>query len=164
MYHRTPKAVKETETADLGAGSLDWIKRRIQYEKHSSWQNSKKPRNLTKSTQADSSTSEKPSSQKTWESTVENGQQAKADSDIKHQFTRENSKQQTLTAYTDGSVTKDQSGWGFTVKQGVITNHEDSVVAYNVVRASLTMEMEAPTHALPWIASKKASPRTSSTS
>ena len=28
--------------------------------------------------------------------------------------------------YTDGSVTKDQSGWGFTVKQGATTIHEDS--------------------------------------
>ena len=30
----------------------------------------------------------------------------------------ENSKPQDLIAYTHGSVTKDQSGWGFTVKQG----------------------------------------------
>ena len=28
--------------------------------------------------------------------------------------------------YTDGSVTKDQSGWGFTIKQSVTTIHEDS--------------------------------------
>ena len=28
--------------------------------------------------------------------------------------------------YTDGSVPKDQSGWGFTVKQGSTTIHEDS--------------------------------------
>ena len=28
--------------------------------------------------------------------------------------------------YTDGSATKDQSGWGFTVKQGATTIHGDS--------------------------------------
>ena len=31
--------------------------------------------------------------------------------------------------YTDGSVTKDQSGWGFTVKQGATTIHEDSAAS-----------------------------------
>ena len=30
---------------------------------------------------------------------------------------QENSKPQDLIVYTDGSVTKDKSGWGFTVKQ-----------------------------------------------
>ena len=53
--------------------------------------------------------------------------------------------------YTDGSVTKDQSGWGFTVKQGAATIHEDSA-AYTVSTSSLTMEVEAVTHALRWIA------------
>ena len=38
-------------------------------------------------------------------------------------------KTQDLIVYTDGSVTKDQSGWGFTVKQGVTTIHEDSAVS-----------------------------------
>ena len=38
----------------------------------------------------------------------------------------ENSKLQDLIVHTDGSVTKDQSGWGFTVKQSVTTIHEDS--------------------------------------
>ena len=35
--------------------------------------------------------------------------------------------------YTDGSVTKDQSGWGFTVKQGATTipDRKDSA-AYEV--------------------------------
>ena len=33
--------------------------------------------------------------------------------------------------YTDSSVTKDQSGWGFTVKQGATTTREDSA-AYTV--------------------------------
>ena len=55
--------------------------------------------------------------------------------------------------YTDGSVTKDQSGWGFTVKQGATTIHEDSA-AYAVPTSSLTVEVEAITHALRWIASR----------
>ena len=55
--------------------------------------------------------------------------------------------------YTDGSVTKDQSGWGFTVKQGVTTIHEYSA-ANTVPTSSLTMEVEAVTHALRWIASR----------
>jgi ribonuclease HI len=58
-----------------------------------------------------------------------------------------------ISVYTDGSVTKDQSGWGFTVKQGATTIHEDSA-AYEVSTSSLTMETEAVTHALRWIASR----------
>ena len=56
--------------------------------------------------------------------------------------------------YTDGSVTKDQSGWGFPVKQGVTTIDEES--AANTVSAfSVTMEVvEAVTHALRWTASR----------
>ena len=55
--------------------------------------------------------------------------------------------------YTDGSVTKGQSGWGFTAKQGATTIHEDSA-AYSVSTSSLTVEVEAVTHALRWIASR----------
>ena len=55
--------------------------------------------------------------------------------------------------HTDGSVTKYQLGWGFTVKQGAITIHEDSA-AYTVSASSLTMEVEAVTHAFRWIASR----------
>ena len=51
------------------------------------------------------------------------------------------------------SVTKDQSGRGLIVKQGVTTIHEDSA-AYTVSTSSLTMEEEAVTHALHWIASR----------
>ena len=47
--------------------------------------------------------------------------------------------------YTDGSITKDQSGWGFTVKQGATTIHEDSA-ACMVSTSSLTMEVEVVTH------------------
>ena len=57
-----------------------------------------------------------------------------------------------IVVYTDGSVTKDQSGWCFTVKQGATTIHEDSA-AYTVSTSSFTMEVEAVTHALRWIAS-----------
>ena len=41
-------------------------------------------------------------------------------------LTQENSKPRDPIAYTDGSVTKDQSGWGFTVKENATTIHEDS--------------------------------------
>ena len=37
-----------------------------------------------------------------------------------------NSKPHDIMIYTDGSVTKDRSGWGFTVKQGGRAVHEDS--------------------------------------
>ena len=76
----------------------------------------------------------------------------KADSEIR-QLIQENSKPQVLIVYTDGSVTKDQSGWGFTVKQGATTSHEDSA-AYEVSTSRLTMETEAVTHALRWISSR----------
>ena len=52
------------------------------------------------------------------------------------------------------SVTKDQSGWwGFTVKQVTTTPHEDSA-AYTVSATSLTIEVEAVTHALRWLSSR----------
>ena len=77
----------------------------------------------------------------------------KTESEIKL-LIQENSEPQDLIVYTDGSVTKDQSGWGFTVKQGATTIHEDSRAAYTVSTSSLTMEVEAVTHALRWIASR----------
>ena len=40
--------------------------------------------------------------------------------------------------YTDGSVKRDRSGWGFTVKQGGRTVHEDNG-AHRVTTSSLTM-------------------------
>ena len=52
----------------------------------------------------------------------------KANSEVKL-LIQENSKPQDLIVYTDGSVTKDQSGWGFTVKQGATTIHEDSAAS-----------------------------------
>ena len=46
-----------------------------------------------------------------------------------------NSKPHDIVIYTDGSVTRDRSGWGFTVKQGGRTVHEDSG-AYRVTTSS----------------------------
>ena len=51
------------------------------------------------------------------------------------------------------SVTKVQSGWGFIVKQGAATIHED-IAADTVSIASVTMEAEAVAHALCWIVSR----------
>ena len=59
---------------------------------------------------------------------------------------QENSKPQNLLVYTDGSVTKDQSGWDFTVKHGSTTIHENGE-AITVSASSFTMEVEAVTHA-----------------
>ena len=52
----------------------------------------------------------------------------KTESEIKL-LIQENSKPQYLIVYTDGSVAKDHSGWGFTVKQGATTIHEDSAAS-----------------------------------
>ena len=61
-----------------------------------------------------------------------------------------NSKPHDIVIYTDGSVTRDRSGWGFTVKQGGRTVHEDSG-AHRVMTSSLTIEVEAVTHAIQWL-------------
>ena len=82
--------------------------------------------------------------QKTWESTVENGQQAKQ-SEIEL-LIQVNSKLQDLIVYTDGSVRM-----GLHCQARCDNLHEDSA-AYTVSTSSLTMEMEAFTHALRWIA------------
>ena len=62
-----------------------------------------------------------------------------------------NSKPHDIVIYTDDSVTWNPSGWGFTVKQGGRTVHEDSG-AHRVKTSSLTMEVEAVTHAIQWLA------------
>ena len=59
-----------------------------------------------------------------------------------------------MVIYTDGSVTRDRSGWGFTVKQGRRSVHEDSGF-HRVTTSSLTMEVEAVTHAIQWLASQR---------
>ena len=74
---------------------------------------------------------------------VEIGQQAKQ-SEIKL-LIQENRTPQDLIVDADGSVTKDQSGWGFTAKQGATTIHEDSAT-YTISTSSLTMEVETVTH------------------
>ena len=65
-----------------------------------------------------------------------------------------NSKPHDIVMYTDGSVIRDRSGWGFTVKQGGRTEHEDSG-ALRVTTFSLTMEVEAVTNAIRWLASQR---------
>ena len=62
--------------ADWEGASLGWVQQRTQYCKYASRQSSSKPRS-EKGTQTDSIVSMKHSCQKTWESTVENSQQAK---------------------------------------------------------------------------------------
>ena len=62
--------------------------------------------------------------------------------------------QLTSVIYTDGSVARDRSGWGFIVKQGGRTVHEESG-ANRVTTSSLTMEVEAVTHAIQWLASQR---------
>ena len=102
-------------------------------------------------TQTDSGVSMRHSCQKKWESKVEKSQQAKQ-SEVKI-LIQENRKPQDLIVYTDGSVTKDQSWWGFAVKQSAIIIHED-IAAYTVSTSIFTMEVEAVTHAHRWIASR----------
>ena len=57
-----------------------------------------------------------------------------------------NSKPHDIVICRDDSITRDQSGWGFTVKRGGRTVHEDSG-AHRVTTSSLTMEVEAVTNA-----------------
>ena len=64
-----------------------------------------------------------------------------------------NRKPHDIVFYTDSSVTRDQSGLGFTVKQGGRTIHEDSG-AHRITTSSQTMEVEAVTHATQWLASQ----------
>ena len=63
------------------------------------------------------------------------------------------SKPHDIVIYTDSSVTRDRSGWGFTVKQRGRTVNEDSG-AHRVTISSLTMEVEAVTHAIQCLASQ----------
>ena len=65
-----------------------------------------------------------------------------------------NSKPHDIVIYTGSSVTRDRSGWGFTVKQGGRAVHEDSG-AHRVTTSSLTMEVETVTHAIQWLASQR---------
>ena len=64
------------------------------------------------------------------------------------------SKPHGIVIYTDGSFTRDRSGWGLTIKQGGRTVHEDSG-AHRVTTSSLTIEVEAVTHTIQWLASQR---------
>ena len=58
-----------------------------------------------------------------------------------------------IGTYMDGLVTRERSGWGSTVKQGGRTVHLDSG-AHRVRTSSLTMEVEAVTYSIHWLASQ----------
>ena len=64
-----------------------------------------------------------------------------------------NNKPHDFVNYSNGSVTRDRSGWGFTAKKGGRTVHEDSG-AHRVTNSSLTTEVEIVTHAVQWLASQ----------
>ena len=65
-----------------------------------------------------------------------------------------NGKPHDIVIYMDSSVTRDQSGWRLTVKQGGKTVHKDRK-AHRVMSSSLTMEVRAVTHAIQWLASQR---------
>ena len=65
-----------------------------------------------------------------------------------------NSKPLAIVIYTDGSVKRDRSGGEVTVKQGGRPVHEDSG-AHKITTSSLTMWVEAVTHAIQWRASQR---------
>ena len=54
-----------------------------------------------------------------------NGQLEKTNAEVQ-MLVEANSKPHDIVIYTDGSVIRDRSGWGFTVKQGGRTVYEDS--------------------------------------
>ena len=60
------------------------------------------------------------------------------------------SKPTVTVVYAGDSVTRDQSSWRFTAKQGGRTIHEDSG-ANRVTAFSLTMAAEAIIHAVQWL-------------
>ena len=65
-----------------------------------------------------------------------------------------NSRPHDIVIYTDGSVTSDRSGFGFTVNQGGWTVYEESG-AHRVTTSSLTMEVGVVTRAIQWLASQR---------
>ena len=65
-----------------------------------------------------------------------------------------NSKPHDIVIYTDGSVTRDQSGWGFTIKQAGRTAHGDNG-AHRATTSSLTIEIEAVTNVVQWLVSQR---------
>ena len=75
-YFSAVEAMKDTKGCRLGRGKSWMGQAEDSVLQVSSWQTSSKPRS-GKGTQTDSGVSTRHSCQKTWESTVENGQQAK---------------------------------------------------------------------------------------
>ena len=69
-------------------------------------------------------------------------------------FVEANSKPHDIVIYTDGSVTRVRSSWGFTVKKGGRTVHEDSGTL-RVTTSSLTMEVETVTHVIQRLVSQR---------
>ena len=65
-----------------------------------------------------------------------------------------NSKPHDIVIYTDGTITRDQSGWGFTGEQGGRTVNEDSG-AHRIRISSLTMEVEAVRQTIQRLASRR---------
>ena len=63
----------------------------------------------------------------------------------------EHSKPEDVMIYTDGSVTARRAGWGFTAKRNGTTIYE-ARAAYPANTSSLTMEVEAVSQALQWVA------------
>ena len=63
-------------------------------------------------------------------------------------LSNKDSKAQDLIVDTVGSVTKDQSGWGLTVKQGTTTIHKVSA-SYAVSNSSSLMEVDRGSHIMP---------------
>ena len=70
-----------------------------------------------------------------------------------HMLVEANSKPHDLVIFTDGSVTSGRSDWGFTVKQG--EGPYTKTVMQAVTTSVLTMEAEAVTHSIQWLASQR---------
>ena len=83
-----------------------------------------------------------------------NGQAERPLQKYRMMFVEANSKPHGILIYMDGSFTRERSGWGFAVKQGGRTVHEDSG-AHRVKTSSLIMEVEAITHAIQWLACQR---------
>ena len=71
----------------------------------------------------------------------------KANSDVQ-MLVEANSKPRGIVIYTDGSVTRNWSGWGSWSSRVDIGSHR-------ITTSSLTMEVEAVTHAVQWVASQR---------
>ena len=74
----------------------------------------------------------------------------KANAEI-HMLVEANSKSHDIVICTGGSVTRDRSGWGFTVYQGGRIVYKDS----GVTTSSLAMEVKVVTYAIQGLASRR---------